>query len=80
MRRLFSSTDADARPQVDMEAWETAIQQVLSACQEFDIACGYPANAEDIETRLRQGFSVFVMNWGENGFDTVEKGRAAAAR
>ena len=24
----------------------------LSACQEFDIACGYPANADDIERRV----------------------------
>ena len=80
LRRLFSSTDADGRRQVDMEAWEAATQQVLSACQKFDVACGYPANADDIETRLTQGFSVFVMNWGENGFETVEKGRAATGR
>lgn len=78
LRRLFSSTDAEGRRQVDAGAWEAAIQQVLSACQEFNVACGYPANADDIETRLRQGFSVFVMNWGENGFETIEKGRAAA--
>jgi hypothetical protein len=60
---------------LDEEAWEQAIQKVLSACQEFDIACGYPANADDIEMRMEQGFSVFVMNWGERGFETIDVGR-----
>ncbi len=26
--------------------------------------CGYPANPNDIELRMEQGFSVFVVNWG----------------
>jgi hypothetical protein len=30
--------------------------------------------------RLKQGFSVFVMNWGEAGFKTIEIGRKAASR
>jgi len=29
---------------------------------------------------MKQGFSVFVMNWGEAGFKAVELGRAAAGR
>ena len=44
------------------------------------VPCGFPANATDIELRMQQGFSVFVMNWGEAGFKAVSIGRAAAAR
>ena len=31
-------------------------------------------------TRMKQGFSVFVMNWGDAGFKAVEAGRDAAGR
>lgn len=60
----------------DTVAWEAAIQQVLSACKEFKVACGYPANsAEDMELRYKQGFSVFVGGWGEAGTRMVLRGR-----
>lgn len=64
----------------DPAGWEAAIQQVLAACKEFDVRCGYPANATDIERRMQQGFSVFVMSWGQGGFDAIEAGRRAAGR
>lgn len=80
LRGLFSTTDADGQRVLDEEGWENAIQQVLSACKEFDVACGYPANANDIEMRMEQGFSVFVMGWGERGFETIEMGRALSGR
>ena len=80
LRGLFSTVDDDGNRVLDEEGWENAIQSVLSACKEFDIACGYPANASDIEMRMEQGFNVFVMGWGENGFATVEAGRALAGR
>ncbi len=80
LRGVFSTTDSDGQRVLQKEAWENAIQKVLSACMEFDIACGYPANTNDIEMRLEQGFSVFVMNWGESGFETIDMGRRAAGR
>jgi 2-keto-3-deoxy-L-rhamnonate aldolase RhmA len=80
LRGLFSTTDADGNRTLDEEAWENAIQQVLSACKEFDVPCGFPSNASDIEMRMEQGFSVFVMGWGESGFETVEMGRSLAGR
>jgi 4-hydroxy-2-oxoheptanedioate aldolase len=80
LRRVFSTTDAGGRRVVDQEAWEAAIQQVLAACKEFNVPCGYPATADDIELRMRQGFSVFVINWGEQGFKAVEVGREASGR
>jgi 4-hydroxy-2-oxoheptanedioate aldolase len=80
LRGLFTSTNAAGERVLDQEGWETAIQKVLAACKEFDIPCGYPANAGDIETRIQQGFSVFIMGWGEPGFEAVEIGRKAAGR
>jgi 2-keto-3-deoxy-L-rhamnonate aldolase RhmA len=80
LRGVFSTTNAAGERVVDMVAHENAIQQVLAACKEFRVPCGYPANATDIETRMKQGFSVFVMNWGDAGFRAVDIGRKAAGR
>jgi 4-hydroxy-2-oxoheptanedioate aldolase len=80
LRQLFTTTDASGQRRLDEAGWEAAIQQVLAACKEFNVPCGYPANEKDIELRLKQGFSVFVMNWGEAGFRTVELGRKVAGR
>jgi len=80
LRRIFSTEAADGSRVLDEAAWEAAIQRVLAACKEFDVPCGYPANASDIEMRMAQGFSVFLMGWGEQGFATVERGRALAGR
>ena len=80
LRGVFSTTDSTGQRQTDMVAWEAAIQQVLAACKANKIACGFPASAADIETRMSQGFNVFVMNWGDAGFKTVEMGRKIAGR
>lgn len=80
LRGVFSTTDANGQRVFDEKGWEEAIQQVLSACKEFKVACGYPAGAADIEERMRQGFNVFVIGWGEPGFKAVELGRAAGKR
>ena len=80
LRGVFSSTNAAGERVLDTAAWENAIQQVLSACKEFYVPCGFPANANDIELRMKQGFSVFVMNWGDAGFKAIGLGRAASGR
>jgi 2-keto-3-deoxy-L-rhamnonate aldolase RhmA len=80
LRGVFTSTNDKGERVTDTVAWEAAIQQVLAACKEFNVACGYPARAEDIEMRMKQGFSVFVINWGEPGFKTIEIGRKVAGR
>jgi 4-hydroxy-2-oxoheptanedioate aldolase len=80
LRGLFTTTDASGQRVLDEAAWEGAIQQVLAACKEFSVPCGYPAGPNDIEKRLQQGFSVFVINWGEQGFRAVDLGRKAAGR
>ena len=80
LRGVFSTTNADGQRVLDEAGWEGAIQQVLAACKEFKVRCGYPATANDIEMRMKQGFSVFVINWGEAGFKTVDIGRRVANR
>jgi 2-keto-3-deoxy-L-rhamnonate aldolase RhmA len=80
LRGVFTTTDENGQRLFDAEGWEKAIQQVLAACKEFKIACGYPATENDIEMRMKQGFSVFIINWGDAGFRAVEKGRALAGR
>jgi 4-hydroxy-2-oxoheptanedioate aldolase len=80
LRGVFTTTNAAGERVFDRDAHEKAIQQVLAACKEFNVPCGYPATADDIEQRMKQGFSVFIMNWGEAGFKAVDIGRAAAGR
>jgi 2-keto-3-deoxy-L-rhamnonate aldolase RhmA len=80
LRGVFSTTNAAGERVLDEKGWEGAIQQVLAACKEFNVPCGYPANANDIEMRMKQGFSVFVMNWGDAGFKAIDIGRKVAGR
>ena len=80
LRGVFSTQQPDGTRKLDEVAWEAAIQKVLAACKEFNVPCGYPANATDIEMRMKQGFSVFVMNWGDQGFKAIEIGKKAAGR
>ena len=81
LRGVFTTTGADGQRNFDQAGWENANQQVLSACKEFHVACAYPASATDVEMRLQQGFSVFVIQqWNDAGFKTVEVGRKAAGR
>ena len=80
LRSVFSTTNAAGERVFDEKGWENAIQQVLAACKEFNVPCGFPANPNDIEMRMKQGFSVFVMNWGEAGFKAIDIGRKAANR
>jgi 4-hydroxy-2-oxoheptanedioate aldolase len=80
LRGVFTTTNAAGERVFDAAGWEGAIQQVLAACKEFNVPCGYPATANDIEMRMKQGFSVFVSQWGDAGAKAVEIGRAAAGR
>jgi len=45
------------------------------------IACAYPVNESDIETRYKQGFTVGILqSFNEMAFKTVAKGRQLAGR
>ena len=80
LRGVFSTTDSAGRRVLDQAKWEAAIQQVLAACKEFNVPCGYPAGEADIEMRMKQGFSVFIIGWGAPGFRAVEIGRRVGNR
>ncbi len=65
----------------DPEGWEKAIQQVLAACKEFNVPCGYPVNnPQEMEQRMKQGFTVFISSWSDDGFKAVETGLRLARR
>ena len=64
----------------DVDDWEGAVQQILAACGEFRVPCGYPATAADIERRMSQGFTVFVLRWSDLGFQALDLGRRAGGR
>jgi 2-keto-3-deoxy-L-rhamnonate aldolase RhmA len=80
LRGVFSTVGPNGKRVLDEPAWEAAIQQVLAACKEFHVPCGFPAGPDTIEKRIRQGFSVFVVPWGDAGFKAVQIGRKAANR
>jgi 4-hydroxy-2-oxoheptanedioate aldolase len=79
LRGVFTNT-VDGKRVFDQAGWENAIQTVLAACKEFKVPCGFPSNENDIEMRAKQGFSVFVMNWGEPGQRTITLGRTLSGR
>lgn len=80
LRRVFTTVNQEGQRVFDEAAWEDAIQQVLAACKEFNVPCGYPATEKDIELRMKQGFSVFIIAWGDAGFRTVDIGRKVGGR
>lgn len=78
---VFSTTGADGRRVRDDVEWEKAIQTVLAACKEFKLACGYPVNETDIETRMQQGFNVGILQaFNDAAFRAVSKGRQIGGR
>lgn len=60
----------------DMEAVESAIQDVLSLCIELDVTCGITAGVDDIAERLSQGFRFIIVTQPE----ALAVGREAAGR
>ena len=73
---------ASAGPSVKTRHLNRCIEDAAppQARKEFSVPCGYPATENDIETRMKQGFSVFVINWGDPGFRTIDIGRRIAGR
>ncbi len=78
---VFSSTNAEGRRVRDEQAWEAAIQKIADTCREFQKACAYPVNENDIETRYKQGYTVGILQaFNEAAFRAVAKGRQIAGR
>ena len=77
LRGVFSTTNADGERVFDAgglgerdPAGARGVQGIQRAVR---LSRRPPA---DIEMRMKQGFSVFVMNWGEPGFKAIDLGRA----
>ena len=66
----------------DPEGREAAAQQILAACREFKIPCGFPVfNTTEMEQRMKEGWAVFIMQRrDEAGFGAVETGRKMSGR
>ena len=62
------------------EGLDVGAQHTHTRASDLDVPCGFPANESDIEMRMEQGFSVFVMGWGDGGFRTIDVGRVASGR
>ncbi len=89
---VFTVTTPDGQRVRDSVGWENAVREVLAACKEFNVACGYPAafaatltdnttNPNSIEFRMKQGFSVFVMqSFSDEAFKAVDLGRKLGNR
>jgi 2-keto-3-deoxy-L-rhamnonate aldolase RhmA len=61
---------------------EAAAAQILAACKEFKVPCGFPTNnPEEMEQRTKEGWTVFIMQRrDEAGFAAVETGRKLGGR
>jgi 2-keto-3-deoxy-L-rhamnonate aldolase RhmA len=61
---------------------EAAAAQILAACKEFKVPCGFPTNnPAEMEQRTKEGWSVFIMQRrDEAAFAAVETGRKLGGR
>jgi 4-hydroxy-2-oxoheptanedioate aldolase len=64
---------------------ESAIQTILSAARSRNVPVGITTNADNVEQRLREGFSMLTVGFGDGGMTpesarTLQIGRKAAGR
>jgi 2-keto-3-deoxy-L-rhamnonate aldolase RhmA len=66
----------------DPEGREAAVAQILAACKEFKVACGFPVfNPAEMEQRMKEGWSVFILQRRDDAaFAAVETGRTLGGR
>jgi len=66
----------------DLPGREAASAQILAACKEYKVPCGFPTNnPAEMEQRMKEGWSVFIMQRRDSaGFGAVEMGRKMAKR
>lgn len=61
---------------------EAAAAQILAACKEFKVPCGFPSNSPaDMDKRMKEGWTVHIMQRRDSaGLAAVETGRAMGGR
>lgn len=78
---LFVGAGTLGRVYPDTTEREAAFRRVLAACKEFDVQCGFPVgNPAVMQRRMKEGYSVFIINWGPQGFAAADSGRVWAAK
>ncbi len=66
----------------DLPGREAASAQILAACKEYKVPCGFPTNnPAEMEQRMKEGWSVFIMQRRDSaGMNAVETGRKLGKR
>jgi 4-hydroxy-2-oxoheptanedioate aldolase len=79
---VFTSTNAAGQRVRDQAGFDKAVADVLAACREFKLVCGYPANnPADIERLMGMGFQLLIMqSRNQAAFDAVLAGRRLGGR
>jgi 2-keto-3-deoxy-L-rhamnonate aldolase RhmA len=79
---VFTSTNAAGQRVRDQAGFDKAVADVLAACREFKLVCGYPANnPAEIERLMGMGFQLLVMqSRNQDAFDAVLAGRRLSGR
>jgi 4-hydroxy-2-oxoheptanedioate aldolase len=79
---VFTSTNAEGQRVRDQAAFDAGVEAILSACKEFKLVCGYPANhPAEVESLMARGFSLLSMqSRNQAAFDAVLAGRRLSGR
>jgi len=79
---VFTTTNADGQRTRDQAAFDQGVADILAACREFGLVCGYPANdAEDVEQVMARGFTLISMqSRNPSALDGVAAGRRLSGR
>ena len=58
---------------------EEAVQRILSTCLDYGVPCCIPAQASDVEMRVKQGFRIIMAGVGRS-LEALARGRRVAER
>jgi 4-hydroxy-2-oxoheptanedioate aldolase len=79
---VFTTTNAAGERVRDQAGFDKAVADILAACREFKLPCGYPANnPAEVERLMGMGFNILVMQTrNQAAFDAVVTGRRLSGR
>ena len=80
LRGVFTTTDANGQRVFDEKGWEAAIQQVLAACKEFNVAVRLPGDRDRHRDADAAGLQRVRDQLGRAGFKAVDIGRSVGGR
>jgi hypothetical protein len=79
---VFSTTNAQGQRVRDQAAIDKGVADILAACKEFKLVCGYPVNdSAEMERYLGMGFTLMSLQQrNQAAFDAVITGRKISGR